>query len=44
MDNMQVNGVKGVQTTKTTAPKKTTKIPPQAPDTFEKKVLILKMQ
>ena len=37
MDNMQVNGVKSVQLTQTSAPKKTTKIPPQEPDKFEKK-------
>ena len=37
MDNMKVNGVNNVQPTKDLRPKKTTKVPPQAPDTFEKK-------
>ena len=37
MDNMQVNGVNSVQATKTAKPKKTVKLQPQAPDTFEKK-------
>ena len=37
MDNMQVNGAKGVQQAQTIAPKKTKKAAPQAPDKFEKK-------
>jgi len=37
MEKMQVNGVNNVQPTKDLRPKKTTKVPPQAPDTFEKK-------
>ncbi len=37
MDNMQVNGVNQVQTTVKKKTEKTTKLPPQQPDKFEKK-------